>query len=399
MSRFLITALILLSPLALAACGGEDDVASTDEMMHAAPATGADAPETLGQGGAAPGPERRPQQVVIADRGLQMAQGTYTIPAGWRVVQDVATDPNTGQPARYQLDVRGPDGELIRGLRPTTYGPMTGADFEQTWRDLTMRGTRGEVRDVSIGTLQRSERLERLRPFQRAVAKARQMGFRVEGLEAPLRAQSDLGPVEGAVHVLHWTSPQMAGVGVVLASVILSPADRVTETLRLNAQLANTFEPNAAFEQRMEQINRAVMQRQAAQHQQRMAQRQAAFNAHQQRMANRQAAFDAHQQRMQTLSGIQDQQLQTWQSAQRSSDEMQRRAVNGIHGTADIYNNQTGETAYGVDGGYDAYWTDPSGTVVGTDGYDNPDALRYERGTDLDDLYDHGDDGSGYDDW
>jgi hypothetical protein len=25
--------------------------------------------------------------------------------------------------------------------------------------------------------------------------------------------------------------------------------------------------------------------------------------------------------------------------------------------------------------------------------------LRYERGTDLDDLYDHGDDGSGYDDW
>jgi hypothetical protein len=404
MKRLLFSVLFALVPLAFAACGeegeshsenGEGDVAFADEGAYAELAPGAAASGALGKQVAALDPEGRVQQVAILDQGLQMTQGTYTIPVGWQIVQDVATDPNTGQPARHQLDIRGPNGELIRGLRPTTYGPMTGSGFEQTWRGLALQGAQGEVRDVSIGTLQRSERLERLRPFRRAAAKAQQMGFRVEGLEAPLRAQSDRGPVEGAVHVLHWTSPQMSGMGVVLASVILSPADRVTETLRLNARLANGFQPNPAFEQRMEQINQAVMQRQAAQHQQRMANRQAAFNAHQQRMANRQAAFDAHQQNMQTLSGIQDQQFQTWQGTQRSSDEMQRRTVNGIHGTADVYNNQTGETTYGVDGTYDTYWTDPSGTVVGTEGYDNPDPLRYEQGTDLDDLYDEG----GYDGW
>jgi hypothetical protein len=183
----------------------------------------------------------------------------------------------------------------------------------------------------------------------------------------------------------------MAGMGVVLTSVILSPADRATETLRTNAQIANAFQPNPAFEQRMEQINQAVAQRSAAQHQQRMAQRQAAFNAHQQRMASNQAAFDASQQVYRSNSQVADMQMQSWQAQQRSGDEMQRREVNGIHGTADIYNNQTGETTYGVDGGYDTYWTDPSGTVVGAQGYDNPDALRYEQGTNLDDFYDGGD--------
>jgi hypothetical protein len=395
MTRSLTIALFLMAPLVLAACGGtddsypddfDDDMAYTDEMNYSE----LPAPDALGQQVAAPNADGRAQQVVIMDRGLQMAQGTYTIPSGWQVQQDVATDPNTGQPERYMVDIRGPNGELIRGLRPATYGPMTGTGFEQTWRDLAMRGAQGEVGNVSIGNLQRSERLERLRPFQRAAAKAQQMGFRIEGLEAPLRAQSDRGPVEGAVHVMHWTSPQMAGMGVVLAAVILSPADRAAETLRLNAQIANSFQPNPTFEQRIEQINQAVAQRSAAQHQQRMAQRQAAFNAHQQRMASNQAAFDASQQIYRSNSQVADMQMQSWQAQQRSSDEMQRRAVNGIHGTADIYNNQTGETTYGVDGGYDSYWTDPSGTVVGAQGYDNPDALRYDQGTDLDDRYDQG---------
>ena len=407
MTRSLTIALFLMAPLVLAACGGtddsypdfEDDMAYSDEMSYSDSPDDpyAAAPGAAGQRVAAPNGDGRAQQVVIMDRGLQMAQGTYLIPAGWQVQQDIATDPNTGQPARYRLDIRGPNGELIRGLRPANYGPMTGVGFEQTWRDLAMQGAQGVVGNVSIGQLQRSERLERLRPFQRAAAKAQQMGFRIEGLEAPLRAQSDRGPVEGAVHVMHWTSPQMAGMGVVLASVVLSPADRAAETLRINAQIANGFQPNPAFEQRMEQINQAVAQRSAAQHQQRMAQRQAAFNAHQQRMASNQAAFDASQQAYRSNSQIGDMQMQSWQAQQRSGDEMQRRAVNGIHGTADIYNNQTGETTYGVDGGYDSYWTDPSGTVVGAQGYDNPDALRYEQGTNLDDRYDQG----GYDggDW
>jgi len=400
MTRLLTIALFLIAPLVLAACGGTDDSYSDDfddEMAYtddlgsaAAPYT--DAPVALGQQVAAPTSNAEMQRVVIMDRGLQMAQGTYTIPAGWQLQQDIATDPNTGQPARYRLDIRGPNGELIRGLRPVNYGQMAGTSFEQAWRGLAMQGAQGEVGNVSIGTLQRSERLERLRPVQRAAAKAQQMGFRVEALEAPLRAQSDRGPVEGAVHVLHWTSPQMAGMGVVLTSVILSPADRAAETLRTNAQIANGFQPNPAFEQRMEQINQAVAQRSAAQHQQRMAQRQAAFNAHQQRMASNQAAFDASQQAYRSNSQVADMQMRSWQNQQRSSDEMQRRDINGIHGTADIYNNQTGQTTYGVDGGYDSYWTDPSGTVVGTQGYDNPDVMRYEQGTDLDDYYDQGGD-------
>lgn len=404
MSRTLLVAALLFAPLALTACGGASDSyddyandAMTSDDSFASDDAYAEASGAFGQEISAPTPNGGTQQVVIVDRGLQMAQGTYTIPSGWQVQQDVATDPNTGQPARYRLDIRGPNGELIRGLRPANYGPMTGTGFEQTWRGLAMQGAQGEVGNVSIGSLQRSERLERLRPFQRAAARAQQMGFRIEGFEAPLRAQSDRGPVEGAVHVLHWTSPQMAGMGVVVASVILSPADRAAATLRLNAQIANGFQHNPAFEQRMEQINQAVMQRQAAQHQQRMASNQAAFNAHQQRMASNQAAFDASQQVYRSNSQVADMQMQSWQNAQRSSDEMHRRTINEINGTVDLYDAQAGQSIYGAESGYNSYWTDPSGNVVGSQGYDNPDASQYNQATDLDDVYDQG----GYDggDW
>ncbi len=70
-------------------------------------------------------------QVAILDHGFQMARGTMIIPADWKLMQDIATDPNTAKVLRYHLEVRGPGGELIKGLALTPYGSAVGTSFGQ----------------------------------------------------------------------------------------------------------------------------------------------------------------------------------------------------------------------------------------------------------------------------
>ncbi len=360
-----------------------------------------DAPVAFGDGTSGAGRSGDGQRVTLVDRGLQMPMGTQSLPEGWNLVQDLATDPQTGQAARHTLDVRGPNGELIRALGVVNYGPTVGADLEQAWQQAAMRGLQDEVEGLALGRLQRSRTVESSPGYRRIAPQAAQHGLRVEGLEAPFRGRRRGEVVEGFVYLTHFASVQLRDAGTIQASVLVSPAGRLAETLRLNEQMAKSYRPNPAHQQRVQQLGQMASRQSAARHQQWMANHQAQMQqstaAHQQRMANSRAQFNAHQQMMQGRWNAADQQMQSWQAGQASSDEMHRRTINSINGTADVYDAQTGETHYGVEGGSGAYWTDPvGGSVVGTDTYsDNPDPSRYNSGTNLDDLYNSGGSGGG----
>ena len=219
MYRLLLVPMLLL----LAACGSEspdsstmnaDDPYADDSYSEGPDAEGMNAPARVTEPGASghaqPGGAQR---VVIQDRGLQMARGAQLIPADWRLTQDIATDPSTGQIARYVLDLRGPQGQLMRGLGTANYGPIVGASFQQVWQQAAMRGLQGEVDNISMGNLQRSAVLENAQGFQQAAQKARQQGTQMEGLEAPFRASAGGRPVQGFVYVTHWPFPQFPGDG------------------------------------------------------------------------------------------------------------------------------------------------------------------------------------------
>lgn len=115
-------------------------------------------------------------QVAILDHGFQMTRGTQVIPNGWKLTQDIATDPNTAQSARFDLEIRGPGGELIKALGVSQYTELMGTSFEQALHQMTKRGLAGEVQDVSIGNLQRSATLEGSAEFQKAMQHGRHEG-------------------------------------------------------------------------------------------------------------------------------------------------------------------------------------------------------------------------------
>ena len=332
------------------------------------------------------------QEVVLVDQGLGgLPIGTQPLPDGWTLEQDLATNPQNGESVRHHLVMRGPRGETIVTLGSQLYGGYaSGGDRDGAWQQLAATGLAAEVSGLQFGPLAPSADVEAQPTFQDVARRLSAQGLQIEGLEAPFRGTRGGQPVEGIVQVVHGQFAPQAGM--VQATALVAPAGGI-DALRADARrLAETYRPNPEHRQQVAAIGEQYRAQSAAQHGQTMDQH-AAFTAqmqagHAQRMGQIQASSAAHQQRMQGMWASHDAQMAGWQAQQATSDEMHRQTINGINGTADVYDPQTGTTYRGVDNSAGSYWVDPTqGAVVGADRYsDNPDAYRYNQGVNLDDM-------------
>ena len=374
MSRRIAHLLLLALLLLTAACGSDDgpDAAANEGFESYGPdAAYAEAPRSDAYEPGPPQASGAGRRIEIVDHGLRLTRGTQVVPHGWEVLQNIATDPNTGQYLRYVNETRGPDGELIRGLQARTFSTMLGTSMEEIWREAVRNGL-PDVQNVSLGNLQRSPTVEQLREFRRVAQIWEPRGMQMQGFEAPIRGTRNGAPVEGIVHLIVFSSPQMPGVGSVQPTVLLNAPGRTEETLRISVQIANSYRSNPEFEQRLEAINARVSQQQQAAHQQRMASSQA---AHQQRMAANQQRFNAHQQMMQDRSAVMDQQHQqymgqlrndntsAWSGSDYSSHDYY---IDGIHEQSSFQDPYSGQQMT-QDGQYDYWYQNNLGEYYGTD--------------------------------
>ncbi len=330
----------------------------------------------------APVTKKGGERVAILDHGLRMTRGTQVIPAGWKLIQNVATDPGTGALAKYVMDIRGPNGELARSMAPSNYSQYLGTTLDQTWRGLAMRGLQQEVQNLQLGSPQRSPILESLDGFRKAEEMGRQSGMTLEAFEAPLRGTTAGQPVAGFVYVTHFSSPQMPGSGTVQITMLVSPQDRLAEALRINEEMARSYQPNPAFEQRVREINQMAMRRQQQQSDQWMAQSQ---RMHQQRMAANKAQFQSHQQMMQDRYATNDAMNQQWMDNFRrdggtvtsggSSYSEHDAFIDGIYERNTFDDPYSGQQVH-TEGYYDQWYTNGQGDYVGTnDLMFNPNAV------------------------
>ncbi|MDJ0786158.1 MAG: hypothetical protein QNK05_05080 [Myxococcota bacterium] len=309
--------------------------------------------------------------VTLYDHGMQMARGQITVPSGWRVNQDIATDPNTGRFMRFVYDIVGPNGELVRNLPIYTYQSMMGQQFEPMWRDAVMRALHGALEGVQIGALQTSAVMQRVPTVQQAM-----QAQNAQPLEAPLQASRGGQPYAGRVYVVNMPFPADPSSGVFVPGLIVAPPDRLEAAIQANLQMALSARPNPQFEQAYAAIDRRVRQQMQRDHQQRMARNQAAFDAHQRRMAGNQAAFDAHQQRMAGNQAAFDAQNRQWLENFRGSGGSGASPGGGyttndqfndyIRDTDTFYDPDSGQNVQ-LDGYYDRTFTDGLGNFYRTD--------------------------------
>lgn len=199
------------------------------------------------------------QKVEVYDQGLQMSTGSYTVPAGWQIVQDYATNPNTGQPMKQKLDIVGPQGELLRSLGMAQYADMMGTNFEQSWKQMASAGLRGELSQINLGNPTNSARMQRNQMMQQHAQTVASQGFKLECLEASVFGNRNGQPYQGLVSIVHLFPANMPNMGTIQVSFTICPANRLEPTLNIGEQIANSFQPNPQYQQRLQQIQQKMM--------------------------------------------------------------------------------------------------------------------------------------------
>lgn len=324
------------------------------------------------------------KKVEIYDQGLQMPISTIIIPDGWKVIQDIAFDPNTGRPLKYKFDLLGPNGALSRGfVNMNPFGATTGKSFEQAYRELLPVALEGTLQQPSLGNLEPDAEAESTEQFRKMANKLNSQGQQVRAYKVALNGKRDGESYKGEIGFFILTQPTAMGeFGVIqLNGLGIAPASYFETAKAIAKSITKTAVINPAREQRMAQINQRVSQQMAIANQQRSAN---AAALHQQKMANRQAAFDAHQQRMGTMSEMQDasfnnymNNLQNSGSYQSGSDYSGQDAlVDQIHERSTFNDPWSGQEK-SLDGQYDYNYTNGLGDYYRTDdpGFD-PNSLQ-----------------------
>lgn len=345
---FSVLACLLLGPSL--GCGGADEPQSSVDVAVGGPETAAPYYQQ-GQ------PPQQPQQqgggvVTIFDHGMQMARSTITVPPGWTVNQNVATDPNNGQYVRFQLDQVGPQGELIRDLPPANYE----GNFEQTWRRTVQYSLQGALENVSFGQLQPSAELQSDPRVQQAMRQNN-----VQPLEAQLSASRGGTAYGGKVYLINAPFPPSQS-GMFYATIVASPTPLVQQTLRTAMQTAKSTRPNPQFEAAYAQIHQRVMQQMTSSHEARMRNNQAAFDSHQKAMkTQREGFYRSNEQWQQNFNN-------SWNTGQPNTGYSQNDAfIDGVITERDAFTDPYTGNQIKLDGHHDRTFTDGLGNFHRTD--------------------------------
>ncbi|MEM7411619.1 MAG: hypothetical protein AAF430_15420 [Myxococcota bacterium] len=325
---------------------GDDTPEVTDFSDVSAPV----APDTQARGAGSA------TELILYDHGLQMPRARMQLPPGWRAQQDIATDPNTGGVARFHLDVIGPQGELWRSSAPGSYTNFTGTAFEPLWRQTVMTSLQGALESVSLGALRPSPALAQLPSVQKAMREQN-----AQALETDLTAMRGPTRYAGRVFVIHSMLPENPQAGVLAASVVVSPPPLLEQAVATSLRISASQQMNPAFEAAAQRLQQQAMANSWAQHQQRMANNQARFNAHQQRMANNQAQFDNYMAGVRAQSNANDAQHQAWMNQNLRQDySAHDQFVDHIRDTDTFHDPDTGGQVQ-LDAHYDRTFTDGLG--------------------------------------
>ena len=301
-------------------------------------------------------------QVTVIDQGLNMPMSTYTLPKGWKLVHDIATNPNTGMITRYKLDKFGPQGQITRSLPPAMYGPFTGTSFQQAWHQNAEQALQGVMQEFEIGQPQtKGPLLDKMRSSQKLQHNLQKNGIK-KLWEANISGKRNGKAYEGKVLIASMPIDQQSGV--VLTGILISPRGLLMKTIDTDIKIEEMSKENPRYVQTMQQIS---------------------IRASKQRMQARQQQFNSHQQMMQQRYQANDQRNQQWMNNFRNDGSSSTGSngysshdayIDSIHERNTFYDPDSGQNV-SRDGQYDYNYTDGMGSYYGTDDPSfNPNSMQ-----------------------
>ncbi|MCC5941326.1 MAG: hypothetical protein JJU37_07260 [Balneolaceae bacterium] len=288
------------------------------------------------------------QQVSFFDRGLQMEVGSQTIPSGWSVNHDIFTNPQTGSFDRYFTELIGSNGEVVRSLGFDMYGQLIGQNFDQTWKRALQNTLRGDLQNLSVGTINRSETIPRSKSYRELL----QQGFNADPFEVEIAGTRNGVRYKGQFQIINVQIPgrgHSSQDGMIGTQLILSPENLLAQTIETLIEIDNSFIKNPQHQQRVQQISQANFQQNQQQHQQRMS-------------AQRNQFAEQNRQWSENFFGSWD----TGSSSGGSSYSTNDQFLDAITGHSTFDDPHTGYQRQ-VEGHYRYNYTDGVGNYYGTD--------------------------------
>jgi hypothetical protein len=309
-------------------------------------------------------------EVTIMDRGLNMPIETLTLPSGWELTHDVATDPNTGQFSRYRVEKRGPSGEITRSLPPALFGNAFGVSFEQVWQRTAYQALTDMLQNVTLGSLQTQGPLLSKIGGNAYMQQTLQQSGITELYEVDVSGQRAGTPYEGKLLIAVMRADQQNGV--MTLGILLSPQGGLIHTIDTDLRIAESRRANPKHTQAVKQISQQVTQGIQASHKQRMQANQQRFDAHQKMMQGRYQQND--QQNQQWLNNFRNDSYSG--SGSNSGYSGQDAYVDSIHEQNTFYDPDSGQNV--SPGGQSDYnYTDGLGNFYGTDDPSfNPNSMQ-----------------------
>ena len=198
------------------------------------------------------------RKIVVYDQGLQMPIGTYTVPEGWRVIQDIATDPYSGNFKKFRLDVVGPQGELVRMFHSVPY--LEEKSVEQRWRQTVADSLQSELDQLTIGDFKPSEYMQRSERMKEYARLATDQGNILKYLEATVSGSRNGQAYRGIVRIIDLTSAARPNTGMLTLSFAICPAGQFPQMMQIMEEIDDSYEENPRFEQCLCQIREYLTQ-------------------------------------------------------------------------------------------------------------------------------------------
>lgn len=184
-------------------------------------------------------------KVDIYDQSLQMPLGSYMVPEGWKVIQDVASDPYNGSFKEFTLDFTGPQGELIRLFNNTAY--YQEEDRTQLWRDTTRHYLQSELHQLVLGDFKPSERMQRNKRVQEQIQSAYHQGMTLTYREAAISGHRHGKAYRGTVLISDLTQPSMPTLGILGVSFAICPEEQFPQMMQTVEAIDISFQENTLY--------------------------------------------------------------------------------------------------------------------------------------------------------
>jgi hypothetical protein len=245
------------------------------------------------------------QTVTLMDKGLNMPMGTITVPNGWKVNQDIVSTRHTPGYDRYKLEIVGPAKELVIFLpsniqysqyRDPYSGATYGFGFEELVQSLSQHILPEKSTQLSMSRMSISREILNDQEFQKFAGKMRQQGVTIEPFESKITGNINGQTIAGkAVFLKADYSGYSQGMGT--SGMLLGGQITITTPQNLSSlqSIVQTFklDLNPQWDTAKSRIIDQQTAQMTANHQQRMANQNASFNAQQQAHRETQAAYQS----------------------------------------------------------------------------------------------------------